>query len=87
MCARVWWSLVVVSVLALTAGPSLGSPYDRVAYYDATYGTAWAGDGGPVRDALQQAGFRVVNAAELKVWMDARIADKKLSQLVIPVTL
>jgi regulation of enolase protein 1 (concanavalin A-like superfamily) len=83
MCARVWWSLVVVSVLALTTGQSLGSPYDRVAYYDATYGTAWAGDGGPVRDALQQAGFKVVNAAELKVWMDARIADKKLSVVVM----
>ncbi len=83
MSAKVWWSLVVVSVLALTTGQSLGSPYDRVAYYDATYGTAWAGDGGPVRDALQQAGYKVVNAAELKVWMDARIADKKLSVVVM----
>ncbi len=83
MCGKVWWSLVVVSVLALTAGQSLGSPYDRVAYYDATYGTAWAGDGGAVRDACQQAGFKVVNAAELKVWMDARIADKKLSVVVM----
>ncbi len=83
MCTRVWWSLVVVSVLALTAGQGLASPYDRVAYYDATYGTAWAGDGGPVRDALQQAGYKVVNAAELKVWMDARIADKKLSVVVM----
>jgi len=83
MSGRVWWSLAVVAVLALTAGQSLGSPYDRVAYYDATYGTAWAGDGGPVRDALQQAGYKVVNAAELKVWMDARIADKKLSVVVM----
>jgi regulation of enolase protein 1 (concanavalin A-like superfamily) len=83
MSGKVWWSLAVVSVLALTAGQSQGSPYDRVAYYDATYGTAWAGDGGPVRDALQQAGYKVVNAAELKVWMEARIADKKLSVVVM----
>jgi regulation of enolase protein 1 (concanavalin A-like superfamily) len=73
----------VVSVLALAAGQAQGSPYDRVAYWDAAYFTAWAGDGAGVRDALQQAGYRVVNAAELKVWMDARIADKKLSVVVM----
>jgi regulation of enolase protein 1 (concanavalin A-like superfamily) len=83
MSGKVWWSMMAVAVLALTAGQSLGSPYDRVAYYDAAYFTAWAGDGGGVRDALQQAGYRVVNAAELKVWMDARIADKKLSVVVM----
>ena len=84
-------SLVVVAALVLTAGQTQASPYDRVAYYDASSGTAWAGDGAPVRDALQQAGYRVVNAAELKTWMDARIADKRLSVVVmcrdvVPVT-
>jgi regulation of enolase protein 1 (concanavalin A-like superfamily) len=83
MSGKVLWSLAIVSALALAAGPVQGSPYDRVAYYDAAYGTAWAGDGGPVRDALQQAGYKVVNAAELKVWMDARIADKRLSVVVM----
>ena len=91
MSGKVLCSLVVLSVLALTAGQTQASPYDRVAYYDASSGTAWAGDGAPVRDALVQAGYRVVNAAELKTWMDARIADKKLSVVVmcrdvVPVT-
>jgi hypothetical protein len=83
MSGKVLWSLVVVSALALTAGQALGSPYDRVAYWDGAYFTAWAGDGAGVRDALQQAGYKVVNAAELKTWMDARIADKKLSVVVM----
>ncbi len=82
MSGKVLWSLVL-SVLALTAGQALGSPYDRVAYWDGAYFTAWAGDGAGVRDALQQAGYKVVNAAELKTWMDARIADKKLSVVVM----
>ncbi|MCU0917797.1 MAG: discoidin domain-containing protein [Planctomycetes bacterium] len=76
-------SLVVVAVLALAVVSAQGSPYDRVAYWDGTYGTAWAGDGSPVRDALQQAGYKVVNAAELKTWMEARITDRKLSVVVM----
>jgi hypothetical protein len=84
MSGKVLWSLVAVSALALTAGQTQGSPYDRVAYYDASSGVAWAGGGAvTVRDALQQAGYRVVNAAELKTWMEGHIADKKLSVVVM----
>ncbi|MEN6425936.1 MAG: discoidin domain-containing protein [Phycisphaerales bacterium] len=75
-------SFIVVSVLALAATQTQGSPYDRVAYWDSTYATSWAGDGIAVRDALAAEGYTVVNAAELKTWMDARIADKKLSVVV-----
>ena len=84
MSGKMFWSLVAVSALTLTAGPIQGSPYDRVAYYDASSGVAWAGGGvTTVRDALQQAGYKVVNAAELKTWMDGHIADKKLSVVVM----
>jgi hypothetical protein len=71
-------------VAALTAGQTQASPYDRVAYFDAAYGAAWAaGATTTVRDACLQAGYRVVTAAELKTWMDARIADKRLSVVVM----
>ena len=91
MVGKVLWSLMAVSALTLTAGQAQGSPYDRVAYWDSTYATSWAGDGVPVRDALVAAGYRVVNAAELKTWMDGHIADKNPSVVVfcrddIPVT-
>jgi regulation of enolase protein 1 (concanavalin A-like superfamily) len=84
MSAKMLGALVVVSVLGLAVGQAQGSPYDRVAYFDSTYGTAWAGGGTTtVRDALQTAGYRIVNGAELKTWMDARIADKRLSVVVM----
>ena len=91
MVSKVLWSLMAVSALALTAGQAQGSPYDRVAYWDSTYATSWAGVGDTVRDACVQAGYRVVNAAELKTWMDGHIADKNPSVVVfcrddIPVT-
>ena len=83
MCRKWLWSLVVASAGVLSAGQAMGSPYDRVAYWDGNYGMAWAGDGIAVRDALQQAGYTVLDAAGLKTWMDARIADKKLSVVVM----
>jgi len=83
MCRRSVYFLVALSVLSVTVAETRGSPYDRVAYWDGSSGTAWAGDGIAVRDALQQAGYTVVSAAELKTWMDARIADKKLSVVVM----
>ncbi|MEN6333138.1 MAG: discoidin domain-containing protein [Phycisphaerales bacterium] len=82
MCRKLVSSLIVLSALAIVSGQAQGSPYDRVAYWDSAYATSWAGDGIAVRDALQAAGYTVVNAAELKTWMDARIADRKLSVVV-----
>ncbi|MGE5293281.1 MAG: discoidin domain-containing protein, partial [Solirubrobacterales bacterium] len=82
MCRKSVCSLIALTALAMIAGTAQGSPYDRVAYWDSGYATSWAGDGIAVRDALQAAGYTVVNAAELKTWMDARIADKKLSVVI-----
>jgi len=91
MCRKPVSLLIALSVVALAGGLAQGSPYNRVAYWDGSYATSWAGDGIAVRDALQAAGYTVVNAAELKTWMDARIADKKLSVVVfcrddVPIT-
>jgi hypothetical protein len=83
MSGRGLWSLVVVSVLALAVGRTQGSPYDRVAYWDASYTASWAGAAAvTVRDAFQQAGYRVIGAAELKTWMLGHIVDKAPSVVV-----
>jgi hypothetical protein len=54
----------------------------RAAYWDARYTGAWGGDGVAMRDGLATAGYTVLNADQLKTWMDARIADKKSSVVV-----
>jgi len=83
MGRRLVYMLLTLSVLGSTAAYAQGSAYDRVAYWDGDYGTAWAGDGGPVRDALEAVGYTVVDAEQLKTWMDARISDGKLSVVVM----
>ncbi len=56
----------------------------RAAYWDAVYPTSWADVEvtEAVRDALAAAGYTILDADQLKTWMDARIADKKLSVVV-----
>ncbi|NLZ05070.1 MAG: hypothetical protein GXY19_07845 [Phycisphaerae bacterium] len=83
MCRGLNHLIVVMLLLAVAVSQAQGGPYIRVAYWDASQGTAWAGDGGPVRDALAAVGYQVVNAAELKTWMDDRIADRRLSVVVM----
>jgi F5/8 type C domain-containing protein len=83
MCRRLIYLLLTLSLLGSATVQAQGSAYDRVAYWDSDYGTAWAGDGGPVRDELEAVGYRVVDAAELKNWMTARIADRALSVVVM----
>ena len=54
------------------------------AYWDAVYPTAWADAlvTQAVRDYLAANGYTVLDAAQLKTWMDARIADGKSSVVV-----
>jgi hypothetical protein len=56
----------------------------RAAYWDSRYRTNWASeaDSVAVRDGLAAAGYTILNADQLKTWMNARIADKKLSVVV-----
>jgi len=83
MYRRLMYILFGISLLGSAVVQAQSSPYDRVAYWDGNYGTAWAGDGGPVRDELEAVGYTVVDAAGLKTWMNARIADGKLSVVVM----
>jgi hypothetical protein len=54
----------------------------RAAYWDGRYPTSWAGTGETTRDALAAAGYEILDADQLRDWMRARIADKKLSVVV-----
>jgi len=45
----------------------------RAAYWDGRYPTAWAN--GELRSAFASVGYSILDADQLKTWMDARIAD------------
>ncbi len=67
-------------VLGLAQGQAWGQ--SRAAYWDGDYGTAWAGGGEGTRDALAAAGYEILDADQLKVWMDAHIPNGKGSVVV-----
>jgi hypothetical protein len=71
-----------MSVLGLAQRQALGQEWDRAAYWDGRYPQAWGGGGEGMRDALEAAGYTILDADELKTWMDAHIADKALSVVV-----
>ncbi|MHC4744407.1 MAG: LamG-like jellyroll fold domain-containing protein, partial [Planctomycetota bacterium] len=64
-----------------------GAEYDRAAYWDSRYPSAWAGaaDAGPaaMRDFFSAAGYTILDADQLKSWMDGHIADGELSVVVM----
>ena len=72
--------LYLLLVLGLAEGKVWG--IYRAAYWDGDYGTAWAGGGESTRDALEAAGYEILDADQLKTWMDARIADGVTSVVV-----
>jgi hypothetical protein len=75
--------------LRVLAVEFLGEPevqdLERVAYYDARYPTGWADNDVAVgvRDYLSMLGYTILDADQLKTWMDARIADRALSVVVM----
>jgi hypothetical protein len=82
MCKRMIFPMLFVLVLGLAEVQAQESPWDRTAYWDGAYPSAWGGGGDAMRDALQAAGYTILNANELKTWMDGHIADKALSVVV-----
>jgi|GEM_PF-2163666 len=70
-----------VSVEVTAGGGSGTIPWIRAAYWDTRYSTSWV-HGSAIRDALQSAGYEVLNADQLALWMDARILDGKPSVVV-----
>jgi len=70
-------------VLGLSGGQVWGQR--RVAYYDERYRTNWATDGASavVRNAFRDVGYEMMDADQLKTFMDARIADGTPSVVVL----
>ncbi|MHC4544945.1 MAG: hypothetical protein ACYTDW_10745, partial [Planctomycetota bacterium] len=84
MCRKFICPIFFVFVLCLTAVQAQADWNHRVAYWDASYPQAWADVSvtEALRDYLELNGYTVVNAAQLKTWMDARIADGASSVVV-----
>ncbi len=55
--------------------------WDRAAYWDVRYPTCWT-HSGFMRDALEYTGYQILDANQLKTWMDAHIADGMPSVVV-----
>ncbi|MBN2272260.1 MAG: hypothetical protein JXN61_16740, partial [Sedimentisphaerales bacterium] len=80
MCKK----LICLLFFMLASGVAYGWEWDRAAYWDSRYPTAWADDSVTIalRDFLDAAGYTVLNADELKTWMDGHIADGEPSVVV-----
>ena len=82
MCKKLNYVILFMLVLGLCEVQALGQEWDRAAYWDGQYPSAWGGGGEGVRDALEAAGYTILDADQLKTWMDGHIADKELSVVV-----
>ena len=83
MSKKIIYVLLFVLVIGLAQGQAQGAY--RAAYWDADYADHWisADDAAAARDALEAAGFEILDADQLKTWMDARIKDGVISVVVI----
>ncbi len=82
MCRKLIYLIFLMSALGVAQVQAQVEEWDRAAYWDARYPSAWGGGGEAIRDGLEAAGYTVLDADELKVWMDGHIADKALSVVV-----
>ena len=82
MCRKLIYLIFFVLLLGTAQVQAQVEEWDRAAYWDGRYPSAWGGGGEAVRDALEAAGYTILDADQLKVWMDAHIADKALSVVV-----
>ena len=82
MCKKLIY--LVFFMLALGVAQGAGLNWDRAAYWDGRYPTNWAdaATAANVRDALDTAGYTILDADELKTWMLGHIADGELSVVV-----
>ena len=82
MCKKLFLLTSFVLVLGSGAGQTWGAY--RAAYWDADFAQNWIDE--PVtiemRDYFADAGYEILDADQLKEWMDARIADGKISVVV-----
>ncbi len=82
MSKKLFLPVLLLTAMAATEVGAEDTPWIRAAYWDSRYPAEWAGTGEATRDALQAAGYEILDADQLKTWMTARISDKKLSVVV-----
>jgi len=82
MCRRLVYLALIAGVCGL--GTAQAQEWNRAAYWDGGYRTNWVNEQASValRDGLSAAGYQILNAAQLKTWMNARIADGARSVVV-----
>jgi hypothetical protein len=83
MTKKIIYAMFLVLAIGLTQGQAQGAY--RVAYWDGNYPDHWIGaaDAAAARDALEAAGYEILDADQLKTFMDARIADGVTSVVVL----
>jgi hypothetical protein len=84
MCKKMICLVLFVLLLGAVQGQSRGADWQRAAWWDGRYPTNWAPQDVTIaiRDGLAAAGYTILDSDQLKTWMTARIADKKLSVVV-----
>ena len=79
--------LAYVFAMSLVCGLSVAqaADWDRAAYWDGRYPTGWLDNASSiiVRDGLVAAGYTLLDADQLKTWMDGHIADGVQSVVVL----
>ena len=77
--------LLAIGLMAVViAAPSYAEPdltWDRAAYWDVRYPTCFT-HGRSLRDSFEFDGYKILDADQLKTWMDARITDGAPSVVV-----
>ena len=83
MCRKLIYLIFFMLVLGLAEGQARGAYL--AAYWDEDYPTHWIAEADTiaVRDALEAAGYEILDADQLKTWMDARISDGSPSVVVL----
>ena len=82
MFKKLMYLFSFVVVLGSGAGQTWGAY--RAAYWDSNFAQNWIDESITIemRDYFAAAGYEILDADQLKVWMDARIADGKISVVV-----
>ena len=84
MCRKLFLALVFLLAFGLASAHAQEVQWIKAAWWDSRYATNWAAaaDALVVRDGVQAAGYEILDADQLKTWMQARISDKKYSVVV-----
>jgi hypothetical protein len=85
MCRRLALPILLLLAGGLAQVHAQDVQWIKAAYWDERYGTGWAdlASSIAVRDGLAAAGYEVLDADQLKTWMQDRIKDKKYSVVVM----